>query len=96
MPKFVAYEGFGLSMQESAVGVSAARSSAEVQAAYAALLELSIKYLQLLGSKLATSKRERKAHKAAEDAAYQLLDSLAKVAVVHQCTFDLLSGACRL
>lgn len=83
-------------MQESAVGLSAAGSSAEVQAAYAALLEQSIEYLQLLGSKLATSKRERKAHKTAEDAAYQLLDSLAKVPVERQCTFHLLSGICRL
>ena len=83
-------------MQESAVGVSAARSSAEVQAAYAALLEQSIQYLQLLGSKPTASKREKKACKAAEDAAYQLLDSLAKVPLAPQCTLHLPSGTGRL
>lgn len=61
------------------MGVSAARWSAEVQAAFAALLEQAIAYLQLLATKPASSKQERKAHKTAEDASTNLLDGLAKV-----------------
>lgn len=74
-------------MQEAAVGVSAARSSDEVQAAFAAMLEQTITHLQLLGGKPVTSKHEKRAHKTAEDAAYQLLDGLAKVGL--QCATPL-------
>ena len=69
-------------MQDSAVGVSAARSSGEVQAAFAGLLEQTITHAQLLGSKAASGKKEKKAQKTAEDATYLLLDGLAKVKFV--------------
>ena len=69
--------------QESAVGVSAARSSDDVQAAYYALLEQALSHLQLLGVESASAKHSKKK---AQERLYALLEALAKVSIQYwQC-----------
>ena len=69
--------------QESAVGVSAARSSDDVQAAYSALLEQALSHLQLLGVESASAKHSKKK---AQERLYALLEALAKVSIQYwQC-----------
>lgn len=63
-------------IQESAAGVSASRSSDEVQAAYSALLEQALSHLQLLGVESASAKHSKKK---AQERLYALLEALAKV-----------------
>ena len=65
-------------MQESGVGVSAARSSDDVQAAYSALLEQALSHLQLLGVESASAKHSKKK---AQERLYALLEALAKVSM---------------
>ena len=65
-------------MQESGVGVSAARSSDDVQAAYSALLEQALSHLQLLGVESVSAKHSKKK---AQERLYALLEALAKVSM---------------
>jgi len=65
------------------VGVSAARTSDEVQAAYSALLEQALSHLQLLGIESASAKHSKKK---AQERLYALLEALAKVSIQYwQC-----------
>jgi len=70
-------------IQESGVGVSAARTSDDVQAAYSALLEQALSHLQLLGVEAASAKHSKKK---AQERLYALLEALAKVSIQYwQC-----------
>ena len=80
-------------IQESAAGVSASRSSDEVQAAYSALLEQALSHLQLLGVESASAKHSKKK---AQERLYALLEALAKVSILstswlQNCLFNLQS-----
>ncbi len=63
-------------IQESAAGLSA-----EVQAAYSALLEQVLSHLQLLGVESVSTNHSKKK---AQERLYSLLEALAKVSTVHQ------------
>lgn len=65
-------------VQESGVGLSASRSSADVQAAYSALLEQALSHLQLLGVESPSTKHSKKK---AQERLYGLLEALAKVSL---------------
>lgn len=69
-------------LQEAGLGLSASRSCSEAQAAYAALLEQAVSQLHLLGADAAATKHSRKAHQAAQDRLYGLLEALAQVGAV--------------
>ncbi len=73
------------------MGVSAARSSDDVQAAYSALLEQALSHLQLLGVESASAKHSKKK---AQERLYALLEALAKVSIQYwqcQCQVCLLA-----
>lgn len=60
------------------MGVSAARSSDDAQAAYSALLEQALSHLQLLGVESASAKHSKKK---AQERLYALPEALAKVSI---------------
>ena len=66
-------------LQDAGLGLSASRPSSEAQSAYAALLEQGVSQLQLLGADPGGPTSSRKAHQAAQDRLYGLLEALAQV-----------------
>ena len=79
------------SLQDGGLGLSASWSSSEAQSAYAALLEQAVSQLQLLGAGAGASTSSRKAHQAAQDRLYGLLEALAQVGAT---TWSLLFCVC--
>ena len=69
-------------LQEAGLGLSASRSSSEAQSAYAALLEQAVSQVQLVGADAGVGSHNRKAHEAAEDRLYSLLEAIALVSTL--------------
>ena len=76
-------------MQGGKTAFPASRSSGEVQSAYSALLEAALSQLQLLGADAGSTKQSKKAHRAAQDRLYGLLEALAQVSPAwsHCCMY---------